>query len=101
MGKLEIFLISLAVIALVSVLFVWERAYWNENFPKWAKQNGLSLISFRSKKILERPWFGSEDHIMFRVKVRNRAGVMQEGRVTFSCWYPFAGTPDLIDEEWE
>ena len=92
----------------VLILFLRERAYWQEHISRWADTNQFSLIYFRAPKffgriIWRRPrlYTKDESQITFRVKVRTRDGTFKEGGLTFDAWYPFVGSPMPPREQWD
>ena len=99
----QVILMCAIVVASLPVFIIWERAYWRENLAQWAKKNDFFLDGFRSPKFLEAPirWLKRDNEITFRVNVRARNGDKKEGWVTFSCWYPFASSPEFVSEKWD
>ncbi len=92
--------IGLIVAALVFALAT-GRAWSRWRVRRWCREQDYELLEFRGAWFFEGPgaWLRSENQAAYRVRVRDRRGLIRGGYVVFgSYWLPLSRK---VRVEWE
>ena len=87
----------------VAAALVAARFYWRWRLSRWARSQGMTLVSFRGAASFEGPqkFLRSDNQGAFRVELRTRNGAPRFAWGTFGSFWGFVFGEPIADVQWD
>ena len=89
--------------AVIGVAAAAAQFYWRWRLNRWARSQGMTLVSFRGAASFEGPqkFLRSDNQGAFRVELRTRNGAPRFAWGTFGSFWGFVFGEPIADVQWD